>query len=176
MSSESLDRAREIYQTGRYAFERGQYRQSVQDLEKASALVKRNTAFGGEVQIWLVMAYQALGQPQAAIDLCRTLCQHPDLEIRQQSRRLLYILEAPKLETRPEWLSQIPDLSSLEDSGPEFKRGENRRKPSKPAPPRFQVASEPIDPSQINTKDNQFIWVALVGAMLTLGSLIWLGL
>ena len=41
----------------------------------------------------------------------------------------------------------------------------NERKP-KPEP-------EPIDLSQVNTADNQFIWIALVGVILTLGGLFW---
>ena len=32
---------------------------------------------------------------------------------------------------------------------------------------------EPIDLSQVNTTDNQFIWIALVGVILTLGGLFW---
>jgi hypothetical protein len=174
VNPENLNRARELYQTGQQAFERGQYRQSVQDLEKASALVNRNSPLGGEVQLWLVTAYQALGQSPDAIALCRTLCKHPNLETRQQSRRLLYILEAPKLETRPEWLSQIPDLASLEDSQLRYKRGESTQKPKKKASD-WAIAAEPIDPSEINTKDNQFIWVALIGAIVVLGGLIGFG-
>ncbi len=171
MNSDSLNLARELYQTGQQAFERGQYRQSVQDLEKASALINRNSPLGGEIQVWLVTAYQALGQSPDAIALCRTLCQHPNLETRQQSRRLLYILEAPKLETRPEWLSQIPDLAGLEDSQLRYTRGEGKQKPEKKSS-RFAIDPEPIDPSQINTKDNQFIWVALIGAIaILLGSI-----
>jgi hypothetical protein len=33
---------------------------------------------------------------------------------------------------------------------------------------------EPIDPSQINTRDNGFLWVALAGVVLVLGGLWWL--
>ena len=36
------------------------------------------------------------------------------------------------------------------------------------------VAEEPIDLSQVNTQDNQFIWVALGVIFLIIGGLIWL--
>ena len=50
------------------------------------------------------------GQREAAIALCRQLGAHPDRTTRKQSQRVLYILEAPKLEHHPEWLTQIPDF------------------------------------------------------------------
>lgn len=173
MSSENLEAAKVQYQKGKAAFERGAYRQSVQSLEKAASLVARNTAFGGEVQIWLITAYEAAGQRQEAIALCETVSRHPDYETRKQGKRLLYILKAPLLKTRPEWLTEIPDLATLDES-----EG-NKGGTSYPAPvkrlsrPRPQPDPEPIDLSQVNTKENAFIWVALVAIALTIGSLLW---
>lgn len=175
MTSHSLELARSEYKAGRAAFESGSYRQSVQHLAKASALLDRNSRFGGEVQIWLVTAYEAAGERSEAIALCKVLTNHPHLETRKQSRRLLYILEAPKLKTRPEWLIEIPDLSRLEQSESNFRqvsapaktKSFNKNKPS-------QSESEPIDMSKVNTKDNRFVWLALIVTTLTLGSLLWL--
>jgi hypothetical protein len=156
------------YQTGKYAFERGQYRLSVQHLEKASQLVALRTCQGGEVQIWLVTAYQAANQLSEARTLCRQLTTHPHLEIRKQGKRLLYILEAPQLKRPPEWMSEIPDLSKAPESKDQYLRGSGTvKKTSTPAP-------KPIDLSQVNTKDNQFIWVALLLVLLILGGTIWL--
>jgi tetratricopeptide (TPR) repeat protein len=98
------------YTTGQMAFERGLYRDSIDWLEKALTLISGQSALGGEIQMWLVTAYDAAGQGEEAIALCRKLSSHPNLETRQQSKRLLFILEAPKLQARPEWLTQIPDL------------------------------------------------------------------
>ncbi|HIK28260.1 MAG: hypothetical protein N3E45_01450 [Oscillatoriaceae bacterium SKW80] len=174
MTSQSLELARTEYKAGRAAFESGSYRQSVQHLVKASALLDRNSRFGGEVQIWLVTAYEAAGQRSEAIALCKILTNHPHLETRKQSRRLLYILEAPKLKTRPEWLLEIPDLSRLEQSESNFRQVSAlaKTKPFKSKPPQSQP--EPIDLSQVNTKDNRFVWLALIVTILTLGSLLWL--
>lgn len=173
MTSETLELVKTEYQAGKAAFERGQYRESVQHLQKASALVERNSGLGGEVQIWLVTAYEAAGQRAEAIALCNQLTRHPRLETRKQGRRLLYILEAPKLNTRPEWLIQIPDLTALDESEVNARQTSvPPGKSSKSQRPKAEV--EPVDLSQVNTKDNRFIWLALIVTILTLGSLLFL--
>jgi tetratricopeptide (TPR) repeat protein len=172
VNSESLDIIQAEYQIGRTAFEGGRYREAVQHLEKASALVARNTRLGGEVQIWLVTAYEATGQRQAAIALCQQLSQHPDLETRKQGRRLLYILEAPKLSRRDDWMTQIPDLSNLADNpSPEF---QGKAAPTELASPpsRFQLSLESTDLDQVNTEDNHFVWIALGAIILVIAGLI----
>lgn len=173
MNAETLEVVKEQYQAGKAAFERGQYRKSVEYLEKASALVDRNTYFGGEVQIWLVTAYEAADQKKEAIALCKQLDRHPSHDIRIQSRRLLYILEAPQLNRRPEWLTEIPDLTAIADRESKTRLGSGAPggKPSS----RSLSPPEPVDLSQVNTKDNRFIWVALIGILLILGSLVWWG-
>lgn len=171
MSSDDLKVANTKYQIGKQAFECGQYRQSVAALEKACALVNRNSPLGGEMQMWLVTAYQAIGQSQDAIALCRKLSQHPNGQTRQQGRRLLFILEAPKLEKRPEWLTQIPDLSNLEDSEIKDRQGSGTSK-RQPPPRRFQPEPEPLDLSQIETEDDRFIWGSLVLAIAILAVLV----
>ena len=174
--SDSLELLDRHYRAGKAAFERGQYRQSIENLEKAVNLVAKGTALGGEIQIWLVTAYQAAGQDQQAIALCQALEAHPDLRIRKQSRSLSYILKAPKLEARPEWLIQIPDLTNL-DSAEADNRGSSRfTGATKKAPtrPRPQPEPQPIDLSQVNTQDNGFIWIAIGVGVLLLGGLAWL--
>ena len=80
MSAETLEIVKTEYQAGKSAFEGGHYRQSVQHLEKASALVDRNSRLGGEIQIWLVTAYEAAGQRNEALSLCKQLDRHPSIE------------------------------------------------------------------------------------------------
>jgi hypothetical protein len=171
VNSETQDLIKTEYQTGTAAFERGDYRQSVQHLEKANSLVTRNSRLGGEIQIWLVTAYEAAGKTTEAIALCKQLRHHPDPQTSKQSRRLLYIMEAPQLSRRPEWLTEIPDLTTLADSEAEFRRGSNLKGATKT--PQKRPEPEPIDLSQVNTKDNLFIWVALIAIGLTLGGLAW---
>lgn len=174
MSTENLELANKQFQTGKQAFERGEYRLAVEGFEKAVSLANPNSQMGGEMQIWLVTAYQAAGKITEAIDLCEKLGGHPDLKTRKQGKRLLYILKAPKLKTRPEWLTQIPDLTSISDasSGSASSRyvGSGSPPARKPAQP-----TTPIDLSQVNTKDNRFVWVALVAILLTCAGLVWFG-
>jgi tetratricopeptide (TPR) repeat protein len=176
VTTENLEIAKIQYQAGKEAFERGQYRQSVQYLEKAVNLLDRRSRLGGEAQIWLVTAYEAAGQQTEAIALCEQVSRHPDLKTRKQGSRLLYILKAPRLRTRPEWLTQIPDLANLEESDWKIK-GTSVPIVKRSLRPRPQPHSEPIEPldlSQVNTKDNRFIWVALGAIALILGFLFWL--
>lgn len=158
------------YQAGQALFERGQYREAVEWLSKANTLALPNSRIGGEIQMYLVTAYEAAGQREEALTLCRRLNTHTYAETRKQSKRLLYILEAPKLELRPEWLTQIPDLERMEE------RDRNPRIATRPLakPPQpKRVIQPPADPSQVETKDNGFVWFALGIIVLTLGSLLW---
>ena len=160
---------------GRAAFERGQYRQAVKHLEAASSSIDRNSRIGGEVQIWLVSAYEAAGSGQKAIALCQQLKRHAHIETRKQAKRLLSILEAPKLKMHPEWRVEIPDMAALVESGAKFRQVSAAAKPKNPAPKRPQPRPEPVDLSLVNTKDNQFIWVALGAIALLLGGLLYFG-
>ena len=174
MSSENKEKFRIEYQAGKAAFERGDYRVAVQRLEAASALMSRNTILGGEAQIWLVMAYEAAGQTEEAIALCQQLSRHPDPETSKQSKRLLYILQAPQLKRPEEWMTKIPDLEAIAESAPKDRRGSNNSTGSNNR--KIKEELKPLDLSQVNTKDNQFIWVALVALGLTVGGLIWFGI
>lgn len=174
MSSENLELFETEYKAGKHAFERGQYRKSVQHLETAGENIDLNSRFGGELQIWLVTAYQAAGKLQEATALCRQLTRHPRLQTRQQAKRILVILEAPVLRTRPEWLTQIPDLGALSESDAKERRGSAMVSQVKPPPPKQKTLKlEVVDPTKVNTKDNQFVWVALVLVILTFSGLIW---
>ena len=169
VNSETLEIVKAEYQAGKAAFERGQYRNSVQHLEKASTLVARNSRLGGEVQIWLVTAYEAAGQTQEAIALCEQLKRHPHSEISKQGRDLLYILQAPQLKRPAEWMTQIPDLGTIADNNAQTRlnlRNSNTQR---------SLGQQPLpeDLSQINTRDNRFIWAALIAIGLTISGLIW---
>ncbi|MEG4341730.1 tetratricopeptide repeat protein [Microcoleus sp. A003_D6] len=172
MTSEKLEIVQTEYQAGQVAFESGRYAQAVQSLETASGLVDRNSRLGGEVQMWLVTAYEASGNTERAIELCRKLTRHPRQETRQQAKRLLFILEAPKLSIPDEWTVKIPDLAAL-DENQSISFQANPNADIKYATPKPAVP-EPVDLSQVNTKDNQFIWVSLMAIFFTLAGLAWL--
>jgi hypothetical protein len=139
--------------------ERGQYRQAVLAFQEALAAHPQDP----QVKLWLVMAYEANQERQLARDLCRELTTHPDPQVRQESQRVLYILEAPQLQRRAEWLSEIPLMTDESLSGVTLRQ--RKSNPSLPA-----VVSPSVEP---RVERNHFIPVALVGSLLVL--LLWAG-
>ncbi|MEO1004995.1 MAG: outer membrane protein assembly factor BamD [Cyanobacteria bacterium J06638_38] len=158
------------YQAGKEALERGQYRLSIENLEAAKELIEPNSRRGGEAQIWLVTAYQAANKLDQAIALGQELITHPDTQTREQAQRILYIINAPKLERPKEWMSEIPDLSKVDSDVSRYVTA--KKKPNSP-PAQRNLGN--LEPSATETTDNQFIWFAVVLVVLILGSLIWLG-
>jgi hypothetical protein len=163
--------AMQAYATGQAAFERGLYRDSIDGFETALTLISGSSALGGEIQIWLVTAYDAVGQGAAAIALCRKLSNHPNLETRQQSKRLLFILEAPKLQARPEWLTQIPDLDPPNAAPRRYRAvGQAGQSSSAKSNEPKSITDEPFEP--IDPKESR----GFLGIALGLSGVILLGL
>jgi tetratricopeptide (TPR) repeat protein len=160
------------YQAGQAAFESGNYRQAVDLLEAAVAETAAKSKLGGEMQLWLVTAYEASGDLSKAIELCSQLIRHPHIETRQESKRVLYILQAPELNRRDEWITKIPDLQEIEEN-PNAKGGSGSPRKSQPVRVRPMPLPVPIDPSEIETKDNGFLKILLVLAVLAIGGLYW---
>lgn len=125
--------------------------------------------------MWLVTAYEAAGQNTEAIALCQQLTRHPDLDTRKQGKSLLYILQAPQLKRPDEWMTKIPDLGAIAESDPKDRRG-STAVADKNRTSQKELEPQPIDLSQINTKDNKFVWVALIAIGLIVSGLIWLGI
>jgi hypothetical protein len=97
------------------------------------------------------------------------------LETRKQGKNLLYILQAPQLQRPTNWMTEIPNLDQLSSDGAQSSGGSGYALTAKAAPrSRPKPEPSPLDPSQINSKDNGFLWVALVGVALVLGGLLWL--
>ncbi len=155
--------------SGQLLFERGRYKDAIAHFQAALSLSNPIGSRGGEIQLWLVNTYIASGKEEEGLALCRKLIVHPDLDTKQQSKRILYILEAPQLELKPEWVTKIPDLADMDDD----KQIRYAQRPKKPRRRKQKPEPEPIDLSQVNTEDNQFVWIALIGIVLTLGSLFW---
>jgi tetratricopeptide (TPR) repeat protein len=151
MMFSDADKDLKSYIQGQAAFERGQYREAIDWFQGALSLTPESSALGGAIQVWLVTAYEAAGRTEEALTLCRQLRTHGDYETRQQGKRLLYILEAPKLQLKPEWLTQIPELD--ESGGIPIYRassyraaGQIAQKASSASPKWHVEPMEPIDP------------------------------
>ncbi|KAL4422960.1 hypothetical protein ABPG75_009157 [Micractinium tetrahymenae] len=117
--AEELRREREAraanFSRGKLAYERGQYPASARFLELALNEEGPFTQLGGEIQLWLALAYQACGREEDCLSTYRTLEKtHPLPAIRRQAADLRYIMEAPKLQINPDERVQIPVLTDLE--------------------------------------------------------------
>lgn len=170
--SERVTQAEAFFAAGQLAFERGNYRDAVMAFEEGHRLAGGATLLGGSIQLWLMNAYSAAGRHQEAIALGEKLRTHPDIDVRKQSKRVLEILQAPQLTRRPDWLTPIPDLSELaenDDADFALRQYHPPVKAKRPTP----VETPPEDLSQINTRDNGFLWVAIALILLTLGGLWW---
>ncbi|NEZ68123.1 tetratricopeptide repeat protein [Leptolyngbyaceae cyanobacterium CCMR0082] len=167
MPNAANQRAQAAFQLGQQAFERGRYADAVNAFEQGIA-EQPSIALDGELKLWLVNALAASDRRQEAIELCGKLALHPDLDVRKQSKRVLYIIQAPKLQAREEWLTKIPDLATLESSE------ENPWQPRPPKSRRLKPPPPPLPLSEVNTEDNGFVWFALMGSAIVLGGLWWL--
>lgn len=169
MTDETKQAFETYYEIGKNALERGQYRLSVENLEKALEIYPIRTKLGGEVSILLITAYQGVGNLQEAIALCRQLSLHPYPLLREQGQQLLYILEAPRLQRPENWMSKIPPLTA-DSANSQYLQGKTQKQSS----PNSQYEIKPVDLSQVKTEDNRFIWVALLFVLLLIGGTIWL--
>jgi tetratricopeptide (TPR) repeat protein len=144
-----------LFEKGKDAFLQGEYRQSIDYFQGAVENLSPYSRESGEVQLWLVNAYQANNQGETAIALCRELLGHPFGSTRQRAQRQLYILEAPKLERPKEWLTEIPSLDNLDPAKSVYVEGKQKVEEKQLAIEDFE------DLSQMETQDNQFLWWAL---------------
>lgn len=170
MTTDNREKFLHQYRAGKRALERGKYHQSIENLKAAIELVTPTSRQGGEAQIWLVTAYQAANLTSEAVTLAQKLLDHPHTETRQQAKRLLYIIQAPQLSRPKEWLSEIPDLAHADIDKAKYVAAKTKNDRST----RGKNQAE-VDSIEINDRDNQFVWFALLAAILTLGSIVWLG-
>ncbi|HEY9889633.1 MAG TPA: hypothetical protein V6D02_14605, partial [Candidatus Obscuribacterales bacterium] len=132
-----------------------------------SQLAGGATSLGGNIQLWLMNAYSAAGRQGDAIALGEKLATHPDYDVRKQGKRVLEILQAPQLKRRADWLTPIPDLSDLADNPDAtftLRQYDGPPKAKAIAP----QAPPPEDLSQMNTRENGFLGVAIALILLTL--------
>ncbi len=172
--------AQDFLTTGQAAFEAGEYRAAIALLQRGEKLMLRAggkpKSLDGEIKIWLVMAFEAAGDSEKALELCRAVSKFPHGETREQGKRLLYVLEAPKLATQSDWITKIPDLSQIESSDdrawtpPPTNLAPPR--PPRPVKPKGYVIPEPTDVTKVNMGDDRsIVWLlgAAIGVLIGLG-------
>ncbi|KAK1314041.1 hypothetical protein QJS10_CPA06g01160 [Acorus calamus] len=114
--AERRETAKLMFELGQKAYGRGMYGRAIEFLEGALTIIPRLTFFGGEIQIWLAMAYEANNRHRDCIALYQQLeKQHPSVVIRRQAADILYILQAPKLKISKDEMVTIPLIGSSYD-------------------------------------------------------------
>lgn len=132
--AERRETAKLMFELGQKAYEKGMYARAIEFLEAALTIIPRPTLFGGEIQIWLAMAYEANNRHRDCIALYQQLeKKHPSPGIRRQAAELRYILQAPKLKISKEEMVTIPLIGSSYDSyagtwSDKYKDRDQRRK------------------------------------------------
>lgn len=115
--AERRETAKLMFELGQKAYGKGMYGRAIEFLEGALTIIPRPTLFGGEIQIWLAMAYEANNRHADCIALYQQLeKKHPSVSIRRQAADLRYILQAPKLKISQEEMVTIPLIGSSYDS------------------------------------------------------------
>jgi RNA exonuclease 1 len=99
----------EAFVGAQFLYERGRYDEAVVAFEAALKESGEATQLGGDIALWLALAYDASGKREACLALYKRLEDtHSSRGIRKQASELRYILEAPQLEIRPEERITIP--------------------------------------------------------------------
>jgi hypothetical protein len=158
------------------AFEAGQYRVAIDRLTQAQPQAKMGTPLHGEIVLWQVMAHQAAGDLDQAMELCKKAARHADIDTRKAAKNILYVLEAPALQMRPEWMTEIPDLSELEAKDRKNWGRSHNPPPPMPKEKEKSYIPDPVDLTQVEIEDDRLVWGGLLVAAVLVGIVAWVGL
>ncbi|KAM7487263.1 hypothetical protein LguiB_024747 [Lonicera macranthoides] len=164
-----------MFNLGQRAYGRGMYGRAIEFLEGALTIIPGPTLFGGEIQIWLAMAYEANNRHADCIHLYMQLEEkHPSSSIRRQATELRYILQAPKLKISQEEMVSIPLIGSSYDSYAVTWTDKNKDRDERSGSTTNQLPSTRdyladflVWRPPVGLENNQAFWVALT---------LWLGL
>jgi hypothetical protein len=149
------------FSQGKVAYERGQYDTAAKLFETALNEEGPFTQLGGEIQMWLALAYQACGRNEECIVQCKAIeNSHPVPSVRRQAAEIRYILEAPKLEIKEEEKIKIPVLTDLDpNKGGRAPAPRPRVMPKKERPKTWdeQYWANYEPPKYLK---NKYVWVA----------------
>jgi tetratricopeptide (TPR) repeat protein len=152
-----------MFQAGKLYYERGMYRESVKALEQALVAEGALSPLGGDIQMWLALAYQAVGKEKKCIDTYKFLeSNHPLPSVRKQAADLRYIMEAPKISLKPDEKVSIPVFDDIDRNIPKMKsnrptrpRMQTQKKKEKTWDEEFWDTYTPPGPLQ-----NRYVWIA----------------
>tara|TARA_B100001250_G_scaffold350843_1_gene322719 strand:+ start:431 stop:1522 length:1092 start_codon:yes stop_codon:yes gene_type:complete len=107
------------------ALDKGDYNLCIKIIDPLLLSFSATTAIGAQLRLLKVTAYMGRGDEQKATDICKTLINSKEATIRQQSKQLLSILDAPCLPRPSNWSVEIPKIEmepSLKSSSRKTKK------------------------------------------------------
>ncbi len=119
------------------ALDRGEYRKCLVLLEELAPKYPLSQKEGAKIRLLMVTAWMGQGDNEKAMATCRLLTKCKDNEIRQISKQILSILEAPGLDRPKNWSIQIPNLNFASEKGSRIlsKKKESKHWADNPLPP-----------------------------------------
>jgi tetratricopeptide (TPR) repeat protein len=166
-SSSTEKSYQERYQAGIISFEHGDYKHAIAQFQQALDGVDAKTKIGGEIQVWLANAYDAVGDSTQAIALCRRLKTHGDRDVRKSANYVLGILTAPQLSTLKDVVSQIPSLQGLDAQDTQsYPPGRSGSQSTSSKTEQEILAAPRVDNVAVQRQLNRFIWTATIAIAL----------
>ncbi|KAI5074603.1 hypothetical protein GOP47_0010564 [Adiantum capillus-veneris] len=162
--AERRRQAEQMFQLGQRAYGRGMYDKAVKFFEGALTNIPGSSHLGGEVQVWLAMAYEADGKHARCIALYKSLeNNHPSRSIRRQAKDLRYILEAPKLKISREEMVTIPLIGDNNSETRTWSKmyKERRKKFTKKAMPTKDYMEDWLVWNPPRWERSPYFWVAV---------------
>ena len=104
------------------ALDKGHYNFCIKTIEPLLLDYQAETEIGGKLRLLIVTAYIGKGEEKEAINICQTLIHNKKESIRQQSKQLLSILDAPHLPRPSNWSVEIPKIEMEPSLKSSFKK------------------------------------------------------
>jgi len=97
------------FEAGKQLYGVGRYVEAEEIFLQGLDLAGPYSRLGGDIQLWLALAYQANGKDELCIETYKNLeAYHPLPAIKKQAAGLRFIMEAPKLPLKPEDKVKVP--------------------------------------------------------------------
>ena len=112
------------------ALERGDYGLCIALLEPIAKDTLSSDEEDAQVRMLMVTALMGQGDEKKAISTCRVLTKCKELDLRQNAKQLLSVLEAPSLQRPSNWSIKLPNIeTSAEQAVNNYSaRGSNQKK------------------------------------------------
>ena len=142
------------FELGKALYAKGMYPQSVGALINALDAEGPFTQLGGEIQLWLGLAYSATGDEAAAVEVYKEVeASHPSPKMRRQAYDLRYIAEAPKLRVGADEKPLLPEVEA-----PRIGGEKDRRRAPRPPPAPRGAAAKRSRPKALEVKNVFFFY------------------